>query len=487
MKQNPKFKIDNSKLTRLVAKAQKGNEKATEEVVNMISGYLYYYSLTLLGDDDKARDAVQDILLTMLQKLNTLENPKAFLGWMKTMTSHYCHNKVTRAKNHSSLDELTETEDFSEQICPSKPLEAKETCALVRQAVNALPVLLRESVMMHYFHQMSVREIAQTLEVNENTVKSRLFSARKSMKKYLEEFGGAALASCLIPPMKLISFSLIHEAETKQGILIPFATPSGAIKVASLNAAAASAVPVKITAAACAALLAVGGAGAAAAMFAPQRSHTAVVATEPPSRPYAPAETQDTEKQIPNAVNQRATLATVPPSVTQPVPTQAVTSPTVPAQTQPATQSTVTATAAAAAATPTVPPTAPPATAAPVATIAPTTQPAEKKVYLDTSVWTLSSQVFCHIYDSDGNSFYPYGGKSEYCTKLSDKLYSYDFSGLDLKDGTAYYLVFGSAKGATTNELPLTAEHYGGTALFSEDSIYGNMDSELKTYTLFWK
>ena len=229
MNQKPGFKIDNSKLARLVAKAQKGNDKATEEVVNMISGYLYYYSLTLLGDDDKARDAVQDILLSMLQKLNTLENPKAFLGWMKTMTAHYCHNKVTRAKTQYSLDEMIETEDLSEQICPSKPLETEETCALVREAVNALPVLLRESVMMHYFNQMSVREIAQTLEINENTVKSRLHSARQSMKKYLEKYGGAALASCLIPPMKLISYSLIHEAESKQGILIPFTSPSGAV------------------------------------------------------------------------------------------------------------------------------------------------------------------------------------------------------------------------------------------------------------------
>ena len=91
----------------------------------------------------------------------------------------------------------------------------------MREAVRALPQLLRESVMMFYFNQMSVKQIADILEVNENTVKSRLYSARKSMKKYLEQYGGAALASCAVPPMSVISFSLIQGAERQKNILIP--------------------------------------------------------------------------------------------------------------------------------------------------------------------------------------------------------------------------------------------------------------------------
>ena len=51
MKNKPKYKIDNSKLTRLAAKAQKGDSRATGEVAGMISGYLYYYSLTMLGNE----------------------------------------------------------------------------------------------------------------------------------------------------------------------------------------------------------------------------------------------------------------------------------------------------------------------------------------------------------------------------------------------------------------------------------------------------
>ena len=308
MNKQPKFKIDNAKLTRLVAKAQGGNQKALDEVVNMVSGYIYYYCLTLLGDEEKSKDAVQDILLTMLKKLDSLADPKAFLGWIKTITSNYCKTKLTRSKDNLSLDEDTwDFADENEQICPSKSAETSEVCGYIREAVKALPQLLRESVMMFYFNQMSVKEIAETLEVNENTVKSRLHSARKTMKKHLEQDGGAALASCAVPPMSLVSFSLIEGAETQKNILIPYATQSGTVKLASINPVkAAGSFPLKAAAIGAACAVVIGAAGAAAAsgsfggkspeqapkptekVFSVQQT-TAQAKTEAPTNAYATA------------------------------------------------------------------------------------------------------------------------------------------------------------------------------------------------------
>ncbi|MBQ7744434.1 MAG: sigma-70 family RNA polymerase sigma factor [Ruminococcus sp.] len=308
MNKQPKFKIDNAKLTRLVAKAQGGNQKALDEVVNMVSGYIYYYCLTLLGDEEKSKDAVQDILLTMLKKLDSLADSKAFLGWIKTITSNYCKTKLTRSKDNLSLDEDTwDFADENEQICPSKSAETSEVCGYIREAVKALPQLLRESVMMFYFNQMSVKEIAETLEVNENTVKSRLHSARKTMKKHLEQYGGAALASCAVPPMSLVSFSLIEGAETQKNILIPYATQSGTVKLASINPVkAAGSFPLKAAAIGAACAVVIGAAGAAAAsgsfggkspeqapkptekVFSVQQT-TAQAKTEAPTNAYATA------------------------------------------------------------------------------------------------------------------------------------------------------------------------------------------------------
>lgn len=237
-----------------------------EDVINMVSGYLYYYCLTLLADEEKAKDAVQDIFLTIIKKINSLSEPKAFLGWVKTIASNYCKTKLTRTKENFSLDEGTwELADESGQVCPSKSAETNEACACIREAVRELPQILRESVLMFYFNQMSVRQIADVLEVNESTVKSRLYSARQTMKKYLEKYGGAALAGCSIPPLNLISFSLIQDAECQKGILIPFVTQAGEVKVAAVNPVAVTVTfPVKAAAITAACALTAGGIGVAA-------------------------------------------------------------------------------------------------------------------------------------------------------------------------------------------------------------------------------
>ena len=378
MNKQPKYKIDNAKLTRLVAKAQNGSQKALEEVINMVSGYLYYYSLTLLGDEEQAKDAVQDILLTVLKKLNTLAEPKAFLGWLKTITSNYCKTKLTRAKNDVSLDEGTwEFSDESDQICPEKSAEADEVCAYVREAVRSLPQVLRESVMMFYFHQMSIRQIADVLEVNENTVKSRLYSARQSMKKYLEQYGGAALASCAVPPLSMLSFSLIQAAERQKGILIPYATPAGEVKVAFINSAASGAIPVKIAAIGAACIVTIGGVSTVAMQGMPVEKKTSVPAVTATSVHHLSEQmTTNEENEYTTAPFSTVTPTTRPTAVSgeaaEIVPTQAQQNI---AQTNPVLTPAPATTAAA-------------VTATPVTTASVTVPAEQRKIYIDTSGFT---------------------------------------------------------------------------------------------------
>lgn len=463
MKQ-PKYKIDNNKLTRLVAKAQQGNEKATEEVVNMISSYLYYYSLGMLGDDEKARDAVQDVLVIMLQKLGTLENPQAFLGWIKMITANYCHNQVTRRRDNLSYEETYgDAEDDSEQVCPEKSAETKEVCAIVRGAVNALPLNQRESVLMFYFQQLSVRQIAETLGISENTVKSRLFAARQSLKKKLEACGGAALASCAVPPMKLISFSLISEAEEETTVLIPYTTPSGAVKVASAKSAAAGVtLPVKIAAVACAAVITAGGVGAV------------MIGASSRGKPTAPAPTAP----VMTTAQPTTSVRTEPPStaaITEPVTTVSAAAPTV-VTTQ--------------AALPVIEqPTAAPATEA--ATEEPPTLPPEggqKVVYFSALGWEDYENIYCYIYEKDGEPFYQWGSHRAKCTHYNRYYYYYDLADLNLKDNTAYMLIFTADWNRQTEPLEFTTDRYGDYAVLNgADETLGNVDSANRTYYIKWR
>ncbi len=478
MKNTPNYKIDNNKLARLVAKAQRNDQKAAEEVVNMVSGYIYYYSLSLLGDEDKASDAVQDILLNMLKKLSALEDPKAFLGWLKVMTSNYCKTKLSREKEALSIDDGTwELEDSSDQVSPQKSVETSEVCAVVREAVRALPVSLRESVLMFYFQQMSVRQIAETLEVNENTVKSRLFSARKNMKQYLERYGGAALASCAIPPMSLISFSLIQGAEQQKNILLPYTTPAGAVKVAAVNsAAAAGGVAVRIAAIGAACLLAAGGVGAAAASgaFKPEPSDRQASAAYGRSTNVDDAFTGSTEPDTTVRFAERS--GSIGTESTQPA--TAVQSTAAPKNNTPANAQTVTtATAPTEARSNTVAP----ATQATAPTAAPATeakaedtnapkwkQRSDGKIYFyaDPKYWDELSTVYVYLYEHNGGALIDWGKKKAAMTDEGGGIWSYApaQNGIQLSSGKQYGAIFSADWKEQTADLILGTPCLGDLA-----------------------
>ncbi len=197
----PEHSINNAKLSKYVAKAQRGNKKALEYIVNITGDYIYYYCLTLLCDEDEAVDAVQDIYVILLEKLKTLKNPDAFLGWLKIVTSNYCKNRLARKNPVVSIEEYENT-DFTEdddiQINPEKSVEAEEVSEIIMTEIKLLPDVQKECVLMYYYHQLSIGEISEILEVNENTVKSRLFYARKAIKAGLEKYGkDAVMLGCI--------------------------------------------------------------------------------------------------------------------------------------------------------------------------------------------------------------------------------------------------------------------------------------------------
>lgn len=209
-------KFNANKLAKYVARAQNGDRKAMERIVDETSGYVYYYCLTLLCSEDEANDAVQEIYLTLLKKLDTLENPKAFLGWLKTVTANHCKNRLARNKKYSILDDevLFESEEETDvQLIPQMQVEAQELRNAVVTAVKNLPVFQRECVMMYYYNEMSVLQIAEILEVKEGTVKSRLYNARKSIKSELEKLGFGENTLGGFSPLAFVAYSLMSDSE----------------------------------------------------------------------------------------------------------------------------------------------------------------------------------------------------------------------------------------------------------------------------------
>ncbi|MFA0732222.1 MAG: hypothetical protein LKKZDAJK_002883 [Candidatus Fervidibacter sp.] len=181
-----------------VLAAQKGDQKAFEELFRLFQGTVYNTALQLLGNPEDAEDVTQDAFLRAWEQLPKLTAPEAFRNWLLTITVNLCRSHFRKASPPTeSLDAPLEGDDAEEE--PTREIAdegvdaetivlQRETARLVRRAVAELPLAFREVIVLHYFEGLELADIAKILRVPIGTVKSRLARAREQLRRKLERW-----------------------------------------------------------------------------------------------------------------------------------------------------------------------------------------------------------------------------------------------------------------------------------------------------------
>ena len=190
----------------VIRRCLSGDQQAQEELVLAAQNRVYYHCRKMLKHEEDALDATQEILISMLTRLDRLQDPEAFWGWLSAMTANHCRNVLTRGRRESQIPEddegnslLDTFENLDEQAVPDKSLDNDETRRMIAELVDQLPPPQRQCVLMFYYEEMSVKDIAAALETSEGTVKSRLNYARKAIKSGVDAYAaqGVKLYSAL--------------------------------------------------------------------------------------------------------------------------------------------------------------------------------------------------------------------------------------------------------------------------------------------------
>ena len=193
-------------MTPVIRRCLSGDQQAQEELVLAAQNRVYYHCKKMLKHQEDALDATQEVLISMLTRLNSLQDPEAFWGWLSAMTANHCRNVLTRGRREAQIPEddegnslLDAFESLDEQTVPDKALDNDETRRMIVELVDQLPPPQRQCVLMFYYEEMSVKDIAAALETSEGTVKSRLNYARKAIKSGVDAYAaqGVKLYSAL--------------------------------------------------------------------------------------------------------------------------------------------------------------------------------------------------------------------------------------------------------------------------------------------------
>lgn len=245
--------MEHEKLIRTVTAAQKGDSAALNELFNAYYNDVYYFALKTVKDEELACDITQETFVEIINTLGQLQAPGAFVTWMKQITYHQCTRYFKKKKDvlvdedeegNSIFDTLAEERA---EFIPDEAMDQADFRQTILAMIDELSEEQRSAVMMLYFDELSVKQIAEIQGVSEGTVKSRLNYARKAIKSSVETYekkNGIKLHSVAILPLLLWLFQGAGEA-------MPAA--SAASVAAGVSAATGTAVAVSAGASAAAA------------------------------------------------------------------------------------------------------------------------------------------------------------------------------------------------------------------------------------------
>ncbi|MEM7808459.1 MAG: RNA polymerase sigma factor [Planctomycetota bacterium] len=187
-----------------VRRVLEGQREAFERLVQGHSRKAIAVSYRLLGNQDDARDVVQDAFLKAFRSLDTLERPEAFGGWFMRIVTNLSLNfrrgrrlriaqPLDGAFGEQRGDAKPETpvrgqgsEDFARSHCPEHRARGKELGEQLRQEIAQLPDKQRQALLLFTVEQLPQREVARRLDCSTEAVKWHVFQARKKLRDRLE-------------------------------------------------------------------------------------------------------------------------------------------------------------------------------------------------------------------------------------------------------------------------------------------------------------
>lgn len=221
----------------LVLSAKNGNKKAFDKLYKLTSNDVWFTCVSLLKDEENAKDIMQETYITAFLKLDTLKDEEKFCGWITSIAVNKCKNKLKGKVEYQIDDEvlIAETET-DELMLPEEYINKAEKRKVLLQIIeDTLSFNQYQVVLMFYFNELSIAEIAQALEISEGTVKSRLNSSRAKMKTAIEDYenkSGDKLHGVVVVPF----FTTIFKEEAKS-----LAVPNITIKLPNGQTLATSA------------------------------------------------------------------------------------------------------------------------------------------------------------------------------------------------------------------------------------------------------
>jgi RNA polymerase sigma factor (sigma-70 family) len=182
----------------LIARAREGDKTAQSKLVQLWYKRIYNFGYKFFYDHDLAMEVAQKTFISMHKNIAGLQEVTRFKSWLYTIAVNYCREEARKRKTNRalSLNDLKPgegeesyrwEESHQRRENPERQLRQSELSDLLQSCLMELSAEQREVVIMKEYEGLKFREIAETLGISENTVKSRMYYGLEGLKKILEQ------------------------------------------------------------------------------------------------------------------------------------------------------------------------------------------------------------------------------------------------------------------------------------------------------------
>lgn len=177
----------------MVSQCLAGNEDAIEMLVRHHEQGIFRLALSILNDPEEAGEITQETFISALRSLKNYREQQSFKAWLFTIAVNLSRSRLRKRKAlerlQTALTALFRV-DSQKQPTPEEAFIQTEKEAVLWKSLHQLDDRYRLVVVLRYFHELSVTEIAEVLSLNEGTVHSRLHNAREKLRRALANWNG---------------------------------------------------------------------------------------------------------------------------------------------------------------------------------------------------------------------------------------------------------------------------------------------------------
>lgn len=168
----------------LFKQAKHGDADAFWKLVSPYRGLVYSVALGILKDSERAEDQLHDVLVTAFKSLGNLRDPAKLASWLHSLTRFRTMELIRKEQRLRTA--MHQSAALPRVVSVAEMAEKEQWLTHMEDALNHLPEPFRVILGMKYMNDYSCKEMAEILDISIPAVKSRLFEARKLLRKMTE-------------------------------------------------------------------------------------------------------------------------------------------------------------------------------------------------------------------------------------------------------------------------------------------------------------